>query len=550
VEEIFSYNSLRLSYERVIRSSTKDVRNFFGESIYKVNLKNNLENLSKSILNLEYEPSKPFKYYEPKSSGTQRVKTILNIEDSIVYQAFANHIAIITNSELKTTNKFVFGNILHENVVKGTELLNEFDPEFHFFKKYVPLFNEFVESVNKQINDSDKLYKLDTDITSFFDCISHSSLAFILQDFGVQPKTIDFLLMCLNIWSGTRNSPTFQVGIPQGPIASFFFANLILHGLDKKMMTQVYSYYRYTDDIKIYSNSEDELQVALIDIDSYLKDHSLSLNSKKTLIKEVSNDKTKEFFHLLKAQSTSELILTEKEQAIIQTEFLTEVGNDELINFNIDQEDAITIISGRLTEIESTIIDIFVPPILKGKFVSENMDDLETKLLEYGYLWRTYVRMLNEFEGTFEFNYELVSIWITGINTFFWRSNHFCWNLKNYKLEESDLNIIFSESNSIHRFEWCTYQVNSLLLKPQIIAHFDLKQIAKSIKNTNSPLIRLSLYKILLSNSEIDSQLFQTAIQLIKEDSENYIRYTLLDWLNYYLPAKNSVDLQNNWFGA
>ena len=171
MKEIFTYNSLKLSYERVIRSSTNDVRNYFGESIYKIDLKKNLEYLSESLQSSNYSPSKPFKYYEPKSSGTQRVKTVLNIEDSIVYQAIANHIAVLVNDELKTTNKYVFGNILHENVSKGNELLTEFDPEFHFFKKYVPLFNEFVKSVNKQIEENDKLFKLDTDITSFFDSI-------------------------------------------------------------------------------------------------------------------------------------------------------------------------------------------------------------------------------------------------------------------------------------------------------------------------------------------------------------------------------------------
>ncbi len=547
---IFSYKSLRLSYERVIRSSTNDVRNLFGESVYKFNLKKNLENLSESLVKSKYKPSKPFKYYEPKTSGTQRVKTVLNIEDSIVYQAIANHIAVLVGDELKTTNKFVFGNILHENVSKGNELLNEFAPEFHFFKKYIPLFNEFVKSINKQIEQNDKLFKLDTDITSFFDSISHSSLAFILQDFKIEPTIIDFLLECLNTWSGTRNSPTFQVGIPQGPIASFFFANLILHKLDKKMLEKGFSYYRYTDDIKVYSSSNDQLKRILLEIDLFLKDHSLSLNSKKTLINSASINKSEEYFQLLKNQSTSELILVDKEKEMIQSEFLTKVNDDELTEYNIDQEDAVKIISNRLKGIEEGIFNNFYFDIKNGKFQSDDLDVLESKLIELGYLWRTHLRMLKDFEGEYDFDYKLVNIWIAGMNTFFWRSNHFCWNLKNYNLKRKDIVKIFDQKNSIHRFEWCTYQINNLLNNPNILKIYGLGNVSKKIILESSPLIRLSLYKILLNNYESDSNKFKEIIESIKDDSENYIRYTLLDWLNYFSPKKISSELINKWFGA
>lgn len=550
MKEIFSYKSLRLSYERVIRSSTNDVRNLFGESVYKVDLKKNLERLSESLQNSKYKPSKPFKYYEPKSSGTQRVKTVLNIEDSIVYQAIANHIASLLYEELKTTNKFVFGNILHENVSKGNELLNEFDPEFHFFKKYIPLFNEFVKSVNKQIKQNRTLFKLDTDITSFFDSISHSSLAFILQDFKVSSNIIDFLLNCLNTWSGTRNSPTFQVGIPQGPIASFFFANLILHRLDKSMLEKGFSYYRYTDDIKVYSNSNDQLKEILLEIDLYLKDHSLSLNSKKTLIEKASINKSEEYFQLLKNQSTSELVLVEKEKEMIKSEFLTKVNDEKLMEYNIEQEDAIEIISNRLLEIEKGIISHFSSSIKNYKFQSDDLDVLETKLIELGYLWRAHVRMLKDFEGEYDFNYKLVKIWIAGMNTFFWRSNHFCWNLKNYNLKKRDVLKIFDPKNSIHRFEWCTYQINNLLNNPNILRTFELENVLEKIIIEPSPLSRLSLYKVLLNNYTKESKMFSDTIELIKKDSENYIRYTLLDWLNYISPSKISSELINKWFGA
>jgi hypothetical protein len=58
----------------------------------------------------------------------------------------------------------------------------------------------------------------------------------------------DLLNDCLNIYSGTKESVTPGVGIPQGPAASFFFANVFLTDLDYEISQKGYTYYRYMDD--------------------------------------------------------------------------------------------------------------------------------------------------------------------------------------------------------------------------------------------------------------------------------------------------------------
>lgn len=549
MKNVFTYKALRLAYERVIKSSTSDVRNSFGESLYKLKLQQNLQNLSSTLEEKKYSPSRPFKYYEPKPLGTQRVKTVLSIEDSIVYQAIVNHIAEKVYDELETTSNCVFGNLLHENVKKGLSLLDEFNPNFKFFKNYVPLFNKFANSVNRQIEGDDLKFKLDTDITGFFDSIPHSSLAFILQEIKINNSIIELLLVCLNMWSGTRNSPTFQVGIPQGPIASFFIANLLLHKLDKIMMQESFSYYRYTDDIKVYAKDKTELERALVIIDSFLMDYSLSINSKKTLIEKISDNKEKEKKKSLKHQSLKEIILTQEEKALIENEYFEEyASHKEYFELNVEPEEAIKILKRRIEEVENEIFNRFNRYVNGISFEIDDNDFFEVELLDAAYLWRAYIRMLFEYDDEVFLSEKLIPIWIAGLNTLYWRANHFCWNLNKYKLKNEYRSLIIRIKTKYKRFEWVEYQSNILFIKSLNIYKKDCMEIVERLKTEASPLVRLSLYKILLTHLKDTDKLSDTVKKLIRDDKEPYIKFTLSDWILYFKRKDLSINIIKSWF--
>lgn len=549
MDDVFNYKSLKLAYERVKKSSTKDVRNFFGESLYNIKLDDNLIDLSKKLLNQTFIPSRPFKYYEPKEIGTQRVKTVLTIEDSIIYQAIANHIAEKVYDEMETTSSFVFGNILNENVKKGVGILEDFNPDFSFFKNYVPLFNEFINSVNQKVKSNDLRYKLDTDITGFFDSIPHSSLAFVLQKIEINNSIIDLLLLCLNMWSGTRNSPTFQVGIPTGPIASFFIANLVLHKLDKLMLQNSVTYYRYTDDIKVYSSDQTVLENALLLIDSYLKDHALSINSKKTIVEKISGDLEKEKKNTLKNQSLSEIVLSNEEKKLIESEYFEEFSTQgDYFVLNVEPNEAIAIIEKRILDIENEIFQKYSKQINHGEFISKDMESLEVDLISSAYIWRVYVRILKQYQERTNISETLLPIWLAGLNTFFWRANHFCWNLNYHELDNDVKTEIVSIREKYKRFEWFSYQTNILFINNIYISEEEILIIYESLKNETSPLIRLSLYKILLSKSNYSSINNDKLNDLIKNDKEPYIRYTLSDWTINSENQEYSSELIKSWF--
>ncbi len=134
LSKYFNPLNLRLAWERMIRSYGRDVKDFFGIEVYGSNLEKNLERLSASILEGKYKPQRPFKYYEPKPSRTHRTKSVLVIEDALIYQAIADTIATVNYKRLSENNNFVFGSILHPEVEQGVDLLKNNDADFYFFE--------------------------------------------------------------------------------------------------------------------------------------------------------------------------------------------------------------------------------------------------------------------------------------------------------------------------------------------------------------------------------------------------------------------------------
>ena len=267
MKEYFDLSNLRIAWERCLRDTNRDVKDYAGIDLFGFSIEDNLQNLSEVLLSGDYKPSRPAKFYEPKSTGTQRTKTILCIEDAIVYQSIIDTLAARAYEESNQYESFVFGSVLHSEVALGTSILKSENPKFYFFEFWMEKWTKFADSVNNEVEDRSVAFKLETDITGFFDCIPHSKLLqLIYNKHGIDKGVVDLLNKCLNRWSGTADSTTPGIGIPQGPQASFFLANLYLTEIDSILVNKGLSYYRYMDDMRIYSSSKDELiEVFILD---------------------------------------------------------------------------------------------------------------------------------------------------------------------------------------------------------------------------------------------------------------------------------------------
>ncbi|MDR0605840.1 MAG: RNA-directed DNA polymerase [Bacteroidales bacterium] len=549
-QKYFSPGNLMLAWERIIRSSKKD-KDYFGIKIYSTNLEKNISRLSNIIINGQFKPHRPFKYYEPKASKTHRTKSILSVDDALIYQAIANVVASTNYKILSQNDSFVFGSVLHSEVEKGIELLNSPDAEFHFFKYYLPLYNKFIDSINLEIGNTNVRYKLETDITGFFDSIPHSKLLLILHQFGVEQVILDLLQNCLNIYSGTRDSVTPGVGIPQGPAASFFFANLFLYELDYQISQKGYTYYRYMDDIRIYDESEEKIIEALVYIDKYLKGKALSLNIKKTSIEEIGNDRDAEKLSLLAGYNDIDfdensnrsklLYLAEQDSVLdiqIGKDYYPVITGEELIEFcKKEIADVESILKSKFQESDTSSFD---------KKAITNDEDFKKEIIHIAYRWRNANSILMTVDKPV-LNPKLIPVWIACIEIFFWKANHFCWNLNQYENNQLIKDKLLELIPKFMNFEWVRYQILSNMAFTQKFNSSELKDFFRKAKEETSPFVRLGYYTILLKHLNSKHQLFSSLRQAIKDDKEPYIRTQLFSILSSF-DVEKKIDEFKIWF--
>lgn len=558
LEKYFGPKPLRLAWERMIRSTKSDGKDYFGIEVYGEDLEQSLDLLSKSIISGEYKPQRPFKYYEPKTSRTQRTKTVLAIEDALVFQAIGNEVGYLAFELLEQAKAHVFGSRLHPEVELGLELLNVDEPQYYFFQFYVPLHNEFVRSVNKEVTDNEIQYKLETDITGFFDAIPHSKMAYTLGKLGIEAPILDLLLQCLNLWSGTRESLTLGVGIPQGPPTSSLLANLLLTALDQMVVGNAYTYYRYMDDIRIYEESAEKLIEALVLIDMHLKGLGLSLNAKKTSIEELTPETRKEL-PTMREYAPEETDIIKESQIPTEAhergnDFLDEtnqeIGEDNLGRWRIIKGDElIGYCETEILEVEKVLLAWFLD-LGTSEFDAKSLEkneQLRNDIVNLAYRWRLANSILKQ-EGKLSLNPSIIPIWLFCLEHFFWKANHYCWNLNLFGPKKETEKRLWELFLKFQHYEWVRYQILFNLGQSQGFKTSDLKNLLRDAKIEKSPLVRLGYYQLLAKHIKRNTQLFSTLRQSIRDESEVYVKKAISNQLSRF---ENGLPMEeiNYWFG-
>tara|TARA_B100000963_G_scaffold110022_1_gene95773 strand:- start:5077 stop:6819 length:1743 start_codon:yes stop_codon:yes gene_type:complete len=560
----FSIENLRIAWERCRRDTNRDIKDYAGMDLFEVDLDNNLNNLSEILLSKRYKPCRPAKFYEPKPSGTLRSKTILCIEDALVYQCIIDTIAARSYEDSLPYESFVFGSVLNEEVSKGVNLLKEDNPKYFFFEMWMDKWAQFAESVNKEIEDLSITYKLETDITGFFDCIPHSKLLLtIYQKYDIDKSVVDILAECLNMWSGTADSATPGIGIPQGPQASFFLGNLYLLDMDYILVKKGLSYYRYMDDIRIYSSDKAELNKVLVDIDKHLKSNGLSINSKKTLIEPISENREEEklnisdlLFYLNEVKNEMglkegkgesknlnikkkvefyDLDITEQFGPVSESDF--EKGSDFYFN---SKEEADEYLQKQLKEVKEVInarIEFKKNGVsFKNEMeIDQNIRGFQKEWLKIGYDYRSILKLSKVMELGYNPDIELIDVWLIAADKFFSKANQFNWILIKYpcdnKLKKKLMAII--EKSSL--YEWVQYQYIITLAVTQKLTLEELRKYFKQLSLTSSFYLKLGLYRLLILQADSGHQLYATIIHSIKSEKDTFLKSTLL----YYIDKKN-----------
>lgn len=278
IRKLAHVKNLRLAWNQILSAGNYKYKKYFREmyNTYDVAIDENLKHLSQRLNGGSYNPKEPTIIYEPKPNGFIRPITFLTLEDQIVFQAIANLYAEKFSEERKKYEGIsVFSNILDRN--KDT---------IYFFEKWIDSYNNF-QLQSQNIFLAGSVWMMDFDLAAFYDTISHEILIKKLLP-RKQNELKELIQECLQMWT-TNVSTKRGHGIPQGPIASDFLAEILLLEIDEALLKNNIVYVRYADDFRFFDFSKHSVLQHLHTTDILCKKYGLIPQNNKVSIRKIKS---------------------------------------------------------------------------------------------------------------------------------------------------------------------------------------------------------------------------------------------------------------------
>ncbi len=273
ISQLAATQNLELAWRRITTGGNYQYKRLYRPIYYayEVALGANLGDLRQRLLGGAFEPRHPERIYLPKASGLHRPLALLNIEDQIVLQAFANLAAKrMQKRRAPLQFKVVFSNILEK------------PHSIFFFRRWQQTYEAFQRRISKHYRGGMR-WVGDFDLAAFYDTISHELLLRTIY-----PRTtnhnLDWIAKCLRVWSSDRAVSGHGHGLPQGPLASDFLAECFLLPIDLALRTRR-GYTRYVDDVRLFGATEDEVRADLIELERHCRERGLIPQAGKFAIK-------------------------------------------------------------------------------------------------------------------------------------------------------------------------------------------------------------------------------------------------------------------------
>ncbi|MFW1066156.1 TOTE conflict system archaeo-eukaryotic primase domain-containing protein [Vibrio parahaemolyticus] len=309
--------------------------------------------------------SKNWGYYKHVRNEEGKTRELITLNSST---------RVVTSCILKQIAYYL--DIKPDSNSHGYQINKGFDGGY-IFKPWLYLWLKFISNITNAIeNDLYKdFYIIKTDISSFYDNISHDRLKrLLLGDSGsaikdkiesMRSETSDRYKKCLGaIFNMTQEIVGDNKGLPQGPAYARFFAELYLSEIDigfknKLANSEILLYERYVDDIFLVAKSKGDAEKILSELSNNLELLSLTLNSDKTVVSKISSFHNK--FDKYRSQSkyavdqVSKTFVTssEKQKNNAINEFVTLVQSDscqEDLSFIFSHLDGVEELNAMKTE--------------------------------------------------------------------------------------------------------------------------------------------------------------------------------------------------------
>ena len=275
---IASPQNLRLAWRRITTGLNQQYKRYFRHLYYtyEVGLDDNLRALRELLRNRAFEPTAPERLYLPKASGLQRPIGLLRLEDQIVFQAIANFFA---------SNVFVKRQSV-QFVTVYSNILTKRDSPF-FFRSWKETYSRFRDKVEEHYRNG-YVWIADFDLAAFYDTISHELLFRTIFPRKRQDAETQYLLDLLRTWGSPRPPVGLRHGLPQGPIASDFLAEVFLLPVDLALEGR-HRYVRYVDDVRLFGRTESEVREAVLALEIATRERGLIPQTAKTAVRRATS---------------------------------------------------------------------------------------------------------------------------------------------------------------------------------------------------------------------------------------------------------------------
>lgn len=272
-----------------------------GHADFAWNLTDRIEHLIEQIHDHRYRPRHLIEIDVPKSGLSVRPGNVLPIEEATLLHAIVYLLAPELDRKL---DKAVYSYRLHpdwkKRIKKRDSLFREVEPEMPFLKRrtirsinpfeaWYERWPQFEADALHAYTNEGYTHLTKTDITAYFENIDLRLLetqtrSLLRRDEG---ETLQLLFRILDGWTRVTSTGTpIGRGIPQGNEVSSFLGNLYLVPLDRALAEfcrkRGGKWFRYVDDVKVFTKSERDAREAVFVINDALRRLHLNLQGSKT----------------------------------------------------------------------------------------------------------------------------------------------------------------------------------------------------------------------------------------------------------------------------
>lgn len=282
-----------------------DARNDFIYDTYRYSdfgfsLEDNLKSIQENLIRESYYPKPLLEIDVPKSSLAVRPGSVPEIEDRIVTYAMIYLIAPCLDKKLpdgvysyRLKPEETQERLFHDHEILKFPFLKKrtIQKRIDIVESWYGQWPKFIEISKYTFEEQGYKYLSISDIVAYFENISLEILRdeILLKYLPKEQKIINLLMHILEYWTwrSCEGKPVLR-GIPQGNDVSSFLGNIYLLPLDEEFVKfskdREIKYFRYMDDVKIFSKAESVARECIFIMNDILRKLHLNIWGDKTLI--------------------------------------------------------------------------------------------------------------------------------------------------------------------------------------------------------------------------------------------------------------------------